>query len=153
MQTQSPVAKVLFVVLLLGIAAWPIVALSKSTGGISPRLTLSNRVTQGKVLYIGPSTVSSAPAVVLYGYNAPEFPRKPWSFQREQVVAPKDLARFQVGMTVSVEYSHASPGTSRLKGYGQTNSVLLDEFGFMFLVLLVLLVFSAVSWSKKLRPL
>ena len=152
MKAQSPVVKNLFALLLFGIMARLIfLALSTAAGGKFPRLTLSNVVTQGKVLYIGPSTVSSSPAVVLYGYNTPEFPRKPWSFRREQVVSPKDLARFRVGMTVPVDYSQTSPGASRLKGYGKTSSVLIDEFGLNFLVLFALLPFLAISWGNKRR--
>lgn len=134
MKAQSPFVKVLFVLLLFGIMSGPFfLALSTAAGGKLPRFTLSNVITQGKVLYIGPSTVSSSPAVVLYGYNTPDFPWKPWSFQREQIVSPKDLARFRIGMTIPVEYSQASSGT--------------------FLVLFVLLLFSAFSWGKKMRQL
>jgi hypothetical protein len=54
-------------------------------------------------------------------------------------------------MTVRVEYSQASPGSSRLKGYGNTSSVLLDKFGLEIFVLLALLLLSAFSWGKKIR--
>jgi hypothetical protein len=151
MRSRSPLVNILLGLFLFGFLVWPLLSLFKVAGGPLQRFSLGNATTQGKVLYVGPSKVRSAPAVVGYGYNTPEYPRQPWSFQREQVVAPQDLARFRAGGNVTVEYSLASPGASRIKGYGNTGSVFLDEFGMQFLVLLLLLVLTAVLGFRGRR--
>lgn len=148
MNTQSPFRKTVRVVFLFGVLAWSLFHFLKAGAMFSPRLMLSNVTTQGKVLYVGPSVVSSSSSVIGYGYNAPQFPRKPWSFQREQSVPPGDLPRFKVGMAVPVEYASVSPGASRLKGYGRTGSVFLDDLGLMLLVAFAVLVFALISWSR-----
>ncbi len=151
MKSRSPLTNILFGLLLIGFIVWPLISLFKVTGGPLQRFTLGNATTGAKVLYIGPSRVSASPAVVGYGYNTPEYPRQPWSFQREQAVTPQDLALFRVGGNVAVEYSLASPGASRIKGYGKAGSVFLDEFGVQFLVLLFLLVLTAVLGFRRRR--
>jgi hypothetical protein len=151
MKSRSPVINFLIGVLVAGLLVWPFLSLFKVTGGPLKSFTLGNRVTPGKVIYVGPSRVSSSPAVVGYGYNTPEYPRKPWSFQREQVVTKQDAARYRVGMSIPVEYSQASPGSSRIKGYGKTSSVFLDEFGGHFLVLFCLLAVTAIVSVRRTR--
>lgn len=140
----------MFALVLVAIVASPFVTIPRTAATPLLRFSLSNTTVQGKVLYVGPSTVSAASAVVLYGYNTPDYPRKPWSFQREQVVAPQDLSRFRPGMAVTVEYANALAGASRLKGYGKTRSVLLDEMGLIVLVAVAMLVVSAFLVGRRI---
>lgn len=151
MKTRSLFTNISFALFSIGLVVWPLLTLSPIASGMVKNFIFGNATTQGKVLYVGPSTVGKTPAVVGYGYDTPDFPRKPWSFQREQVVAPKDLARFRPGMNVTVEYSQASSGASRLKGYGKARSVFLDELRLPFFLLLAFLIITAISWGKRMR--
>ena len=152
LKNLNPLARIILAsVFLLALLGPLVVAFSAASGADAPRLTLNNVATQGTVLYLGPSTVGSGTAVVGYGYNTPEFPRAPWSFQREQVVAPQTLAKFRIGQRVPVEYASASPGSSRLKGYGKTRSVLLDDRSLWLPLLLVVFSFPALYLFKKMR--
>lgn len=101
---------------------------ARASGSISQRLQADNITTTGKVLGVGPSTVSNGPSVVLYSYDVPGYPRNgnSGSYTREQIMKPKELSRFHIGAPVKVEYSRGLPGVSRLKGYG-TGSVYVRE--------------------------
>lgn len=110
-------------------AFFPLVrSTAQAPGNFFQRLQTDNVTTTGKVLSVGPSTVGTAPSVVLYTYDVPGFPRhgNPGSFQREQIVTPGEMSQFHVGMPVKVEYSRAMGGVSRIKGYG-TGSIYINE--------------------------
>lgn len=105
----------------------PLLRSQNAPGGFWQNLTHDNATTTGTVLAVGPSSVTRAPYTVRYGYNTPDMPRKPWSYQREQVVTASQMAHFKPGMTVTVEYSRALSGASRIQGMGGTGSVYVHE--------------------------
>lgn len=126
-----------------------LLAALKSPGGFSQSLRSDTVTTTGKVISVGPSAVGAGSSVVTYTYDAPGFPRNgnAGSFTREQAVAPGDLARFKPQMQVPVEYSHAIPGSSRLKGYGTGNVYLYEMLHdtTLFVMLLALIGFGMLS--------